>query len=224
MWPIRIVLGEDHSLVREGTRRILEQRSDMVVVGEAGDGQQVLDLIERLQPEVAVLDIRMPTLSGIEVARQVRERAPNTRVLMLTAYDDDDYILTLMELGVSGYLLKTSRANELVEAVQSVQRGEPVLHPAIAVKVARLWAQRRTSQVKEVEDQISPREREVLDLAARGLRNKAIADRLGISVRTVEGHFNNMLAKLGVSSRLEAVLYAVSHRWITVDGDKQNQA
>ncbi|MBI4233935.1 MAG: response regulator transcription factor [Chloroflexi bacterium] len=218
---IRIVLGEDHALVREGTRRILEQHPDLVVVGEAGDGEQALGLIERLQPDVAILDIHMPKLTGIEVVRRMGGRSPQTRVLMLTAYDDDDYVLALMEAGATGYLLKTARAGELVEGVRSVHQGEVVLHPAIAAKVARLWGRRGVAVEREAPEALSVREREVLELAARGLRNKVIAERLSLSVRTVEGHFNSILAKLGVSSRIEAVLYAASRHWVTLEEEKQ---
>ena len=221
METIRIVLAEDHSLVREGTHRILEQYSDMTVVGEAEDGERALELIERLQPDVAILDIRMPKINGVEVVRMMRKCSPDTKALMLTAYDDDDYILALMEAGASGYLLKTAHASELINAVRSVHLGEPVLHPAIAVKIARLWAQRQISVGQEVTEQLSHREREVLGLAARGLRNKAIANKLNISARTVEGHFNRIFAKLGVSSRTEAVLYAVSRHLVTLKEEDQ---
>lgn len=224
MKPIRIVLGEDHALVREGTRHILEQYPDLTVVGEAGDGQQALELVERLRPDVAILDIRMPKLSGIEVVRRMKQCSSATKALVLTAYDDDDYILALMEAGASGYLLKTARAKELAEAVRTVHLGEPVLHPAIAAKVARLWARRRASSEQELPEELTPREREVLELAAKGLRNKAIADKLAISVRTVEGHLNSILSKLGASSRIEAVLYAASRRWVNLGEEEQNRA
>ena len=220
MEPIRIILGEDHALVREGTRRILEQYPDLSVVGEAGDGEQVLELLERLQPDVAILDIRMPRVSGIDVVRGMRARSPGTRALMLTAYDDDDFILALMEAGATGYLLKTARAAELVDAVRTVHQGEPVLHPAIAVKVARLWSRREGASEREPTEHLSAREREVLELAARGMRNRAIADALKISVRTVEGHVNSILTKLGVSSRLEAVLLAASRGWVVLEGEE----
>ncbi len=219
MSQIRIVLAEDHALVREGTRRILERHPDLVVVGEAGDGEQALELVQRLRPDVAILDIRMPKLSGIDVVRRMREYAPDTKALMLTAYDDDDYILALMESGASGYILKTARASELVEAVRTVHQGEPVLDPAIAMKVARLWRDRTAGAESRPVQDLSAREREVVVLAAKGLRNKAIADQLGISVRTVEGHFNNILAKLGLSSRTEAALYAISRRWVILEED-----
>ncbi len=217
MEPIRIVVADDHWLMRDGTCHILEQCPDLKVVGDAEDGQHALELIERLQPDIALLDIRMPKLNGIEVVRRMKERSPNTKALMLTAYDDDDYIIALMEAGALGYLLKTARPSELIDAVQRVHQGESVLHPSIAMKVARLWARLRDSIGQEVSGQISPREREVLQLAANGLRNKAIADKLSISVRTVEGHFHSIFAKLSVSSRIEAVLCALSRHIVTLE-------
>ncbi len=221
MAPIRIVLAEDHLLMREGTRHALEQDPDLKVVGEAEDGEQALALMERLQPDVAILDIRMPKLNGVEVVRRMKDSCPSTKALILTAYDDEDYIVALMEAGASGYLLKTVQTRELVESVFSVHSGEPILHPAIAAKVARLWAQRGIAGKEGPAEQVSPRELEVLKLAAKGLRNKAIADVLGISVRTVEGHFNSIFVKLGVSSRMEAVLYAASQHIVTLEeGDK----
>ena len=220
MEPIRIVLADDHWLMRDGTRHILEQCSDLKVVGDAEDGQHALELIERLQPDVAILDIRMPKINGVDVVRRMKEIAPNTEALMLTAYDDDDYILALMTAGALGYLLKTARPSELIEAVQRVHQGEAVLHPAIAIKVVRLWERLRKSAGPEF-SHLSPREREVLQLAVNGLRNKAIGDKLNISVRTVEGHFHNIFARLGVSSRTEAVLYAVSQHIVTrEEGDR----
>lgn len=220
MEPIRIVLADDHWLMRDGTRHILEQCSDLKVVGDAEDGQHALELIEHLQPDVAILDIRMPKINGVDVVRRMKEIAPNTEALMLTAYDDDDYILALMTAGALGYLLKTARPSELIEAVQRVHQGEAVLHPAIAIKVARLWERLRKSSGPEF-SQLSPREREVLQLAVNGLRNKAIGDKLNISVRTVEGHFHSIFTKLSVSSRTEAVLYAVSQHIVTrEEGDR----
>lgn len=220
MEPIRIVLVEDHTLMREGTRHILEQHAGLDVVGEAGDGQEALALIERVKPDVAILDIRMPKINGIDVVRNMRQISPETKALMLTAYDDDDYIIALMELGAMGYILKTARPAELVEAVRTVHANEPVLAPAIAAKVARLWSQQRKLREHDSAPMLTPREREVLNLAASGLRNKGIAERLSISVRTTEGHFNGILSKLGVSTRVQAVMVAVSRGWITVAEEK----
>ncbi len=224
MEPIRIILAEDHLLLREGTRHILEKYTDFKIVGEAEDGEQAVELIERLQPDIALLDIRMPKLNGIDVVRRMKECCPKTRALMLTAYDDDDYILALMDAGASGYLLKTAKEKELVESVRSIYQGEAILHPIIAAKVARLWAQHAGSSRGEPAEQLSPREIEVLELAARGLRNKAIAERLDISVRTVEGHFNSIFTKLGVSSRMEAVLYVVSKHLVSIKAEDDESA
>lgn len=215
--PIRVVLADDHWLMRDETRRILERCPDLSVAGEAEDGQQTLELVGRLRPDVLLLDIRMPELDGIEVLKRLRERSPETKTLILSAYDDDDYVLAAMAAGAQGYLLKTARADELIDAIRRVHRGEPVLHAAIAAKVARLWAGRRESTDREFSEPLSPREREVMQLAAKGLRNKAIAARLNVAHRTVEGHFNSIFNKLGVSSRLEAVLYALSHGIVALE-------
>ena len=219
MGPIRVVLADDHWLMRDEVRRILERIPGFEVAGEAPDGQQALELVERLSPDLIVLDIRMPRLNGIEVLKRMKEVSPDTKALVLTAHDDDDYILPVMAAGASGYLLKTARAEELVDAVRRVHEGEFVLHPAIAATMARLWARAREQSNQEASEPLSSREREILRLAAKGLRNKAIADALNISNRTVEGHFNSIFNKLGVSSRVEAVLYAISHHITDSEGE-----
>jgi DNA-binding NarL/FixJ family response regulator len=157
----------------------------------------------------------MPKLNGIEVVRQIKSQNLKVRALMLTAYDDEEYVLALVEAGAAGYILKTAHANELVDSVRSVYAGESVLDPAIVVKIAHLWAQKRTLSQRRLVDQLSPREYEVLQLAAEGLRNRAIAGKLGISLRTVEGHFGSIIGRLGVSSRMEAVVTALSRRIVT---------
>jgi len=217
MDSITIILADDHALMREGTRHLLEQYPEFKVVGEAEDGQQALELIAQLKPDVAILDIRMPKLNGIEVVRNLKGSCPSTKALMLTAYDDDDYILALMEAGACGYQMKTATAAELADAVRTVYAGEPALHPAIAMKIARLWSRREPPARAGTGEQLTPREMQVLELAAKGLRNKAIADQLNINLRTVEGFVNNIFIKLGVSSRVEAVLLALSRHLITPD-------
>jgi DNA-binding NarL/FixJ family response regulator len=217
MATIRILLADDHALVRQGTRRILEEHADLKVVGEAEDGEKALELVKHLSPDLAILDIRMPRLNGVDAVHQINECSPETKILVLSAYDDDEYILALMEAGVSGYILKTAQANELVDAVRDVSRGKNVLHPDIAMKVARLWARRRTLSGQEVSGQLSSREMQILSLAAKGLPAKTIADNLGISVRTVNGHFDSIYNKLGVSSRIEAVLYALSRHLVATE-------
>lgn len=214
---IRIVLAEDHALVRDGTRRILEQQPDLEVVGEAGDGQEAMSLITRLQPDVAILDIRMPGANAVDVARHVRERCPKTRIVILTAYDDDDFVTAALECGAHAYLLKTARSPELVNAVRTVHAGGMVLDPSVGERMARLRARRfRDEEAGSTcaPNRLTPREMAVLRLAAEGLRNREIACRLGVSPRTVEAHFSSILGKLGVVSRTAAVMYASTHGWL----------
>lgn len=216
---IRIVLAEDHSLVRAGTTLILNGCPRFEVVGEAADGEEALQLINQLKPDVAVLDIRMPKLNGIEVIKRARVTAPETKMLVLTAFDDDDYLLELIKLGATGYVLKTSTPEELCESVLKVHQGEPAIDTTVALKLARLWADGQVPALPSSQTQISRREEQVLVLASKGLHNREIADQLGISARTVDGHFHRIFPKLGVSSRVEAVMYALSHNLLNVRDD-----
>jgi DNA-binding NarL/FixJ family response regulator len=213
---IRVILGDDHLLVREGTRHMLGQYPDLEVVGEAGHGSQVVRLIATLRPDVAVLDMRMPGTSAIEITRELRSSASATRVLVLSAYDDDELVVAALEAGASGYLLKTVRASELVEAVRRVHRGEIVLQPIIARALALLWARRAPERRGPGDESLTSREMQVLRGLAHGLRNREIASGLRVSARTVEGHISTILGKLGVSSRTEAAVYAVTHRLVEV--------
>ncbi len=215
---IRVLLADDHAVVREGTRRILQRQPGISVVGEVGDGETAVRETLRLQPDVAVLDIRLPAITGIEAARRIHQDAPGTAVLILSAYDDDDYILALMEAGATGYLLKTARREELVSAVRAVAAGETVLDPAIASKVARLWARAGQAGGRTRSVTVTEREREVLRLVARGFHNKEIAQALAMSTRTVEGHLNAIFVKLGVESRTEAVVRAVGAGLLRIEG------
>lgn len=211
---VRVLLGEDHFLVREGTRHMLAQHRDLDIVGEAGDGDEAMRLIERLRPDVAILDMRMPGLSTIDITRQARDRAPGTRVLVLSAYDDDAFVTAALEAGASGYLLKTVRASELADAVRAVRRGEIVLDSQVSRKMALLWARKDSYRHASADEVLTPRELEVLALVARGLRNKEVADELRVSIRTVEGHLSAILGKLGVRSRTAAAAYAFAHDWL----------
>lgn len=215
MGLIRVLIAEDHALVREGTRRILEQHSDIEIVGEAADGERAVAAAARLQPDVALLDIRMPRLNGIEATRQIRVQAPATAILILSAYDDDEYVTSLLDAGASGYLLKTVHSAELIDAVRRVHQGETVLHPDIARKLARLWQRRLHPPTDELS--VTEREMDVLQLVCRGLHNKEIARELSVSVRTIEGHISAILSRLGVRSRTEAAMFAASHGWIPED-------
>ena len=213
--PIRVMLADDHVLVREGTRRLLEAEPDIEVVAEAGDGISAVEQAVASQPDVLIIDVAMPGMSGIEATRHIKQQLPKVAVLALTAYDDDQYVLALLNAGAAGFLLKDVRGQELVTAVRSVHRGEAVLQPAIAVRAPRQAVSHRSPTVSM--PPLSDREMEVLREAARGLPNKDIARRLNLSVRTIHTHLGNIFAKLGVGSRTEAVLLALRRGWIALD-------
>jgi DNA-binding NarL/FixJ family response regulator len=205
--PIRTVLADDHAVVRAGIRQFLEHDGRIQVVAEAGDGATARALIEQHQPDVAVLDIQMPGASGIEVTRWARDNYPATGILILTAYDEDPYIMAVLEAGAHGYVLKTAAPQEIVQAVVDVHQGRSVLDSAITPKViARLLGQKAQEPV----EQLTGREIEVLNLAARGYTNKSIGAQLGISDRTVQGHLAHIFSKLNAGSRTEAVMRGVS--------------
>ena len=212
MKPITIVIGEDHSLVREGIKRILEEFNDFQIIGEASNGQTFLELIKSKKPEIAIVDIRMPILNGVEVLQDLKKTGTNTRGLILTAFADDEYILDAMEAGAAGYLLKSVEPNELAQAIRTVHQGESVLDPKISLRLARIWNEKRRGDNKKTTgiEALSTREVEVLKLAIKGLRNKDIGIDLNISVRTVEGHFNSIFNKLAVSYKIEAVLLGIA--------------
>ncbi len=211
---IRAILADDHHMVRAGIRQLLEGAGDISVVAEAGDGEEAQALIEKQKPDVAVLDIQMPKASGIEVTRWVRSHMPDVGVLVLTAYDDDPYVLAVLQAGANGYVLKTARPEELIQAVRDVNEGKSALDPAITRKLmASLFKRPQDNAVEPLTD----REHDVLRLAAKGYTNKAIGMQLAISDRTVQGHLAHIFAKLQATSRTEAVMRAVSLGWISQD-------
>jgi two-component system, NarL family, response regulator LiaR len=218
---IKVLLADDHALVREGTRRLLEAEGDIRVVAEAGDGFETVREAERTHPDVAIVDVAMPNMSGIEATRRVKSLLPGIAVLALTAYDDDQYILALLDAGAAGFMLKDVRGQDLVEAVRAVSRGESVLQPRVAARAARRAATGRAQQAVTVPP-LSEREMEVLREAARGLPNKDIARRLNLSVRTIHTHLGNIFTKLAVGSRTEAVLLALRRGWIALEDTEVN--
>lgn len=219
--PIRIVLADDHAVVREGTRLLLERETDLRIVGEAANGDEAIDQVGKLRPDVAILDIAMPQRNGIQATREIKRRWPKTNILVLTAYDDDEYVYAIIDAGAAGYLLKDVPADELIGAVRAIHAGEPVLHPQIMRKLMNRASQSAVSTGEAVTPtaDISDREMEVMRLAARGLTNVLIADELHLSPRTVQTHLRNIFTKLGVSSRTEAVVRAIRLGLVALNDD-----
>lgn len=220
MTKIRVVLADDHAVVRAGIRQFLEHAGDIQVVAEAQDGAEAQGLITEYLPDVAVLDIQMPRASGIEVTRWVRSHHRYIGVLVLTAFDDDPYVMAVLQAGANGYVLKTAAPAEIIQAVRDVHEGKSALDPAITQKLMAHIAHAYDAPVME---NLTDREIEVLSLTGKGYTNKAIAVQLGISDRTVQGHLARIFNKLGASSRTEAVMRAVSLGWLPADLAEQEE-
>ncbi len=218
MSTIKILIADDHAVVRDGTRQILEQEKDLEVIAEAADGAEAVKLAGSTKPDVAIIDISMPGMDGIEATRQIKALYPSIAVLILSAYDDDQFVFSLLEAGAAGYLLKSVRGRELIEAVRQVHAGESVLHPAIARKVLnRFVPSSGKAAGQKSAEVLSDREIEVLKYATRGLSNQEIADELVLSLRTVQAHLGHIFNKLQVSSRTEAVVRALKEGWVTLE-------
>ena len=209
---IRVVIADDHNIVRKGIRELLTDEDDIEVVGEARNGQEAVDLATALRPDVVLMDIAMPVLTGVEATRQLRVAAPSVRILVLTAYEDDPYINELFDARAAGYILRTAESREIVRAVRSTAAGQSAIDPAIA---PRLLA--RLSRPAAGSDTLTERELEVLRRAAHGLTNKQIGAELQISDRTVQNHLANIYAKLAVASRTEAVTSALQRQLIKLN-------
>ncbi len=218
MDKIKVLLAEDHTIVRKGISEFVQREPDMEVVGEVSDGEEAVKLTVELHPHVVVMDIVMPKLNGIEATKRIKELCPSVAVLVLTAYDYDQYIFALLEAGAAGYLLKGTRVSELIDAIRAVYAGESVLHPVIARRVIdrMISSAPRFSETQET-GVLSEREAEVLKLTAKGISNKEIAEQLFLSRRTIQAHLGSIFNKLGVASRTEAVLYGLRRGWFTME-------
>ena len=215
---IRILLADDHAVLREGMRNLIEREKDLVIVGEASDGEEAVKLADELKPDLVLMDIVMPKLSGIEATRLIKRANPTTCVLILSAYSDIRYIIGLLEAGACGYLLKNSRSNEVIEAIRTVKSGESVLDPVITHKLLqRVIGPTKVAGENDVKEKLSLREIEILRLAAEGMSNKDIARMLFLSLRTVKGHLTNIFNKMGVSCRTDAIMKGLRLGYITLD-------
>jgi DNA-binding NarL/FixJ family response regulator len=213
---ITVLLADDHAVVRKGIRDFLEEDAALRVIAEANDGAEAWALLAQERPDVAVLDIRMPHLSGVELTRRIKQKYPEVRVLILTAYDDEPYVMALLRAGADGYVLKTAGSQELISAVKQVYAGKSYIDPTVAQLVI-------ANVVKpSAVEQLSDRELEVVRAVAKGGTNREIAHQLAISDRTVQGHLANIFAKLNVTSRTEMVTLALQQGLITLD-DMQDQ-
>jgi DNA-binding NarL/FixJ family response regulator len=219
---IRLILADDHAVVRSGTRQLLERQPDFTIVGEASDGIEAIDLTRELQPDVVLMDVRMPGVSGVEATRQIKSEFPQIKVLVLTAHDDDQYVFALLQAGANGYLLKTADTDELVQAIRLVASGQSALSPEVTGKVVAQFSSGKILPDILANNQddfngLTDRELSILKLVGRGLSNKQAGKRLGISDRTVQAHLSNIFSKVGVSSRTEAAMYAVRKGWIETE-------
>ena len=206
---VQVFIIDDHALVREGTIQLLQQAPDLIVAGQAGSGEEALVALETLSPDVALVDVNLPGMSGLELSRLILVSHPNMRILIVSAYDEYAFVAEAIEIGVGGYLLKTASAKELVDAVRAVAEGVFVLDREVSMRLAR--QSRNDATAPKL---LSPRESDVLDLLTLGRSNKQIANEMGLGIRTIEGHVSNVLAKMGVQSRTEAVALALGNRLV----------
>jgi DNA-binding NarL/FixJ family response regulator len=214
----KVLIADDHALLRESMRSLLDREEDIEVVGEACDGEEAVSLSSKLKPDIAVMDIVMPRLNGIEASKEIKKVSPGTAILILTAYDDAQYVMGLLEAGAAGYLLKSARGRDVVAAIRAVREGESVLHPSIiAMLLKRAMGFAAEDNKVKGKENLTDREIEVLRLAATGMSNKEIAEKLSVTVRTVKAHISNVFAKMDVASRTEAILKAMREGWLELD-------
>jgi NarL family two-component system response regulator LiaR len=208
---IRVLVADDHAVVRQGLRTFLELQEDLEVVADVADGRQALVAVAEHDPDVVLMDLVLPEVDGVEAIRRIVSERPHIRVIALTSFLDDDKVFPAVRAGAAGYLLKDVEPAELVKAIRTVHAGEGLLHPAVA---ARLMEEVAATGGREAPDSLTPRERQVVGLIARGLSNKRIALELGISEKTVKTHVSSILGKLGLTDRTQVALHAVRERWV----------
>jgi RNA polymerase sigma factor (sigma-70 family) len=217
MAPLRVLLAEDHAIVRQGIKALLEEEAD-IVVGEASNGHEALDKAYELHPDIVLMDLSMPGMDGIEATRQIRERFPGIRVVILSMHENEEYVFRVLRAGASGYVLKRATTTELVLALRAVAAGSTFLSPSISAILIDDYVQRAETQDSgnEALGALTSREREVLLLVAQGFTNREIAERLHISAKTVESHRGNLMSKLDAHSRADLVKFAVDNGLMTL--------
>ncbi len=214
---ITIVLADDHLIVRQGLRALLEAETDFDVIGEAGDGLEALDLVRKLNPDVVILDLMMPGLSGLEVARQLSKQTPDVKIIILSMYDDEGFVLEALSNGVSAYVLKDAGSTDLIQAVREVKDGHRYLSPPLSDRAIEVYEQMTKAGTTDKYETLTTREREVLHLTAEGHTNNEIAVRLGISVRTAETHRSKVMNKLDIHNQADLTRYALRRGIISME-------
>jgi DNA-binding NarL/FixJ family response regulator len=215
---VSIFLADDHQVVRQGLRSLLEAQPNFKVVGEADDGLDAVNQVERLAPDVLLLDLMLPGLNGLEVARQCQQRAPKTRIVILSMHSDESYVLQALRNGAAGYVLKQSSATTVIQAVNEVHQGRRFLSPSLSDRAVEAYMQKVEPTTFDLYETLTAREREVLQLAAEGYSNAEIAERLFISCRTVETHRANMMRKLDLKSQTDLIRYALRKGILPLEG------
>jgi DNA-binding NarL/FixJ family response regulator len=221
MAPIRVVVADDHAILREGIKVLLQGQADIAVVGEAEDGHQAVQRCQELRPDVVLMDIAMPGLGGYEATLEIRRLMPTIRVLVLTQYDNKEYVLRFLRAGAAGYVIKKAVATEVLSAIRAVARGETYLHAAVAGAVVQDYLGGERPTEEDVYDRLSEREKQVLKLVAEGATNKEIASLLDIAVKTVMAHRTNLMAKIGAHSRTDIFKFALRKGLIQVEPDEE---
>lgn len=215
MNKIKVLLVDDHAIMRDGIRAILSLHDDIDLVGEASEGQEAIEKTRELSPDVVIMDVAMPDMDGIEATRRIRKESPNVKIIMLTQYDNKEYVLSAIKAGAAGYVPKRALGSELVSAVRAANRGESFLYPSAAA--ALIDDYRRQASTADPYEQLTPREREILKLIAEGHTSREIADKLFISLKTVTGHRTKIMEKLGLRNRTELFKFAVRKGLLTLD-------
>ena len=217
MQTIRVLVADDHTILRQGIKALLDNQAGIEVIGEAKDGREVLALVERLRPDVVLMDIAMPGLNGLEATRRIKKKIPSTKILVLTMYTNEEYVFQVLSAGADGYLVKETAFQDLISAIRAVYRDEAFMSPSISKKVINRCMQKARGDVDKTGDLLTTREREILQLIAEGSSNKKIAEVLFISPKTVETHRTHIMDKLNIHNRTELIKYAIRNRIVDID-------